>query len=33
MDSGRHGGRVEDWRGMPKVEPSCFSPFPLGVPQ
>jgi hypothetical protein len=27
------GGRVEDWRGVPKVKPSCFSPFPLGVPQ
>jgi hypothetical protein len=26
-------GRVEDWRGIPKVQPSCFSPFPLGVPQ
>ena len=25
-------GRVEDWRGIPKVEPSRFSPFPLGVP-
>jgi uncharacterized membrane protein HdeD (DUF308 family) len=23
-------GRVEDWRGIPKVEPICFSPFPLG---
>src|SRR5271166_2086613 len=26
-------GRVEDWRGIPKVEPSRCSPFPLGVPQ
>jgi hypothetical protein len=26
-------GRVEDWRGVPKVRPSCCSPFPLGVPQ
>jgi hypothetical protein len=26
-------GRVEDWRGIPKVQPSRFSPFPLGVPQ
>src|ERR1017187_9013518 len=25
-------GRVEDWRGIPKVQPSRFSPFPLGVP-
>jgi hypothetical protein len=26
-------GRVEDWRGVPKVQPSHCSPFPLGVPQ
>jgi len=26
-------GRVEDWRGIPKVKPICCSPFPLGVPQ
>ena len=26
-------GRVEDWRGIPKVRPICCSPFPLGVPQ
>jgi type I restriction enzyme M protein len=26
-------GRVEDWRGIPKVWPSRCSPFPLGVPQ
>ena len=26
-------GRGEDWRGIPKVRPICFSPFPLGVPQ
>jgi hypothetical protein len=26
-------GRVEDWRGVPKVWPICCSPFPLGVPQ
>jgi hypothetical protein len=25
-------GRVEDWRGLPKVKPICSSPFPLGVP-
>jgi len=25
-------GRVEDWRGIPKVRPICFSAFPLGVP-
>jgi hypothetical protein len=25
-------GRVEDWRGVPKVRPICCSPFPLGVP-
>ena len=25
-------GRVEDWRGVPKVQPSRCSPFPLGVP-
>jgi hypothetical protein len=25
-------GRVEDWRGVPKVKPICCSPFPLGVP-
>ena len=32
-DIDRTGGRVEDWRGIPKVEPSRCSPFPLGVPQ
>ena len=32
-NSSRHAGRVEDWRGVPKVQPSCCSPFPLGVPQ
>jgi hypothetical protein len=26
-------GRVGDWRDIPKVHPSCCSPFPLGVPQ
>jgi hypothetical protein len=26
-------GRVEGWRSVPKVQPSRFSPFPLGVPQ
>ena len=26
-------GRVEDWRGIPKVRPSLFLPFPYGVPQ
>jgi hypothetical protein len=26
-------GRVEDWRGIPKVRPSVFLPFPEGVPQ
>src|ERR1019366_8627531 len=26
-------GRVEDWRGAPKVQPSWCSLFPLGVPQ
>jgi hypothetical protein len=26
-------GWVEDWRGVPKVQPSRCSPFPLGVPQ
>src|ERR1035438_8014978 len=26
-------GRVEDWRGIPKGQPSRFAPFPLGVPQ
>src|ERR1019366_10574976 len=25
--------RVEDWRPAPQVQPSCCSPFPLGVPQ
>jgi len=25
--------RVEDWRPAPEVQPSCCSPFPLGVPQ
>ena len=24
---------VEDWRDTPKVQPICYSPFPLGVPQ
>jgi hypothetical protein len=26
-------GRVEDWRGIPKVRPSLLLPFPYGVPQ
>jgi hypothetical protein len=32
-DSSTVAGRVEDWRGIPKVEPSRCSPFPPGVPQ
>jgi hypothetical protein len=32
-DGSRYAGRGEDWRGIPKVEPSRCSPFPLGVPQ
>ena len=33
MRSREYDGRVGDWRDIPKVQPSCCSPFPLGVPQ